>query len=94
MTQGLPLLLLAACAAPREADERVAADRRDVTQALHLQFDEVIARRDAIATEPGDGAARERAELDDLAHRIAERIVRLDPDANVDDLLRRLELAP
>jgi hypothetical protein len=88
------LLLLAACAAPHEADERVAADRRDVTQALHRQFDEVLARRDAIADEPGDGATRERTELDDLAQRIAERIVRLDPDADVDALVRRLERVP
>lgn len=88
------LLLLAGCATPRESDDRVAADRADVTHALHRQFDEVLARRDAIAKEQGDGAARERAELDDLAQRIAERIVRLDPDANVDELVRRLERAP
>ncbi len=90
----VPLLLLAACAAPRDADERVAADRRDVTQALHRQFDEVVARRDAIANEEGDGAARERAELDTLAREIAERIVRLDPHADVDALSRRLERTP
>ena len=39
-----PLLLLGACAAPRESDDRVAADRADVTHALHRQFDEVLAR--------------------------------------------------
>ncbi|HEX5138257.1 MAG TPA: hypothetical protein VFY93_14870 [Planctomycetota bacterium] len=87
----VPLLLLAACAAPHEEDDRVAADRKDVTEALHRQFDEVLARRDAIAKEPGESAVREREELDDLAHGIAERIVRLDPDANVNELLDRLE---
>jgi hypothetical protein len=87
----LLLLLLGACAAPPEAEERVAADRADVTHALYVQLDEVLARREAIANDGSDGAARERAELDELAHRIAERIVRLDPHADVNALIRRLE---
>ncbi len=91
MTQGLPLLLLAGCAAPKDRDDRVAADREDVKHALYRQLDEVLARRQAIAGEEGEDAERERADLDDLAGKIAERIVRLDPDADVDVLVRRLE---
>jgi len=85
------LLLLGACAGTTERDERVAADRTDVKHALYRQLDEVLARRQAIAGEEGDAAAREREELDRLADEIARRIVRLDPDADVDTLVRRLE---
>jgi flagellar biosynthesis/type III secretory pathway protein FliH len=90
--RGLPLILLAACAAPEEGDERVAADRKDVTHALHRQFDEVVARRDALENEPGEEAARTRDELNSLAHEIAEHIVRLDPEADVDTLVQRLKV--
>ena len=90
-SRGLPLLLLLACSAPPEHEERVAADRQDVTHALYRQLDEVLARRDAVAKEPGEAAAQTHAELDDLAHRIAEHIVRLDPEADVDTLVRRLK---
>ena len=85
------LLLLAGCTAPAERDERVAADREDVTHALYAQLDEVLERRKTIALEEGDGAQREREELDRLAEEIAKRIVRLDPDADVDALVHRLE---
>lgn len=87
----LLFLLLGACASTREPAERVAADREDVKHALHRQFDDVLARRQAIADEESEDAAREREELEALANRIAERIVRLDPDADVDVLVRRLE---
>jgi hypothetical protein len=69
----------------------VAADRADVTHALYVQLDEVLARRKAIADEEGESAEREREDLDRLADEIAKRIVRLDPDADVDVLVRRLE---
>lgn len=85
------LLLLGACAGTAERDERVAADRKDVQHALYRQLDGVLARRQAIAGEEGEAAAREREELDRLADEIAVRIVRLDPDADVDALVRRLE---
>ncbi len=91
MTQGLPLLLLAGCSAPSDREERVAADRQDVTHALYVQLDEVLARRKAIANEEGEALERERADLDRLADEIAKRIVRLDPNADVDVLVRRLE---
>ena len=81
----------AGCAATSDGDERVAADREDVKHALYRQLDEVLARRQAIAGEEGEAAAREREELDRLAGEIAKRIVRLDPDADVDVLVRRLE---
>jgi len=87
----LALLLLASCSTPPDREERVAADREDVTRALHAQLDEVLARRKAIADEEGAVADRERADLDRLADEIAKRIVRLDPDADVDVLVRRLE---
>ncbi len=87
----LLLLLLAGCAAAPDSDERVAADREDVKRALYRQLDEVLARRQALAGEEGEAAARERDDLDRLADEIAVRIVRLDPDADVDVLVRRLE---
>jgi hypothetical protein len=92
--RGLPLFLLAACAAPADRDERVAADRKDVTHALYRQLDEVLAQRNALAKEPGEDAARTRDELDALAQQIAEHIVRLDPEADVDALVQRLKEQP
>ena len=71
------LLLLCGCHARKENDERVAADREDVKHALYRQFDEVLARY--------------QADLEELANRIAQRIVRIEPDADVDTLVRRLE---
>jgi len=91
LPRGPLLLLLAACSSTRDGDERVAADREDVKHALYVQLDEVLARRKAIAKEEGEAAAREREDLDRLADEIAVRIVRLDPDANVDTLVKRLE---
>ena len=92
LSRALPLLLLlGGCSAPGERDERVAADRRDVTHALYRQLDEVLARRNAIPRDSAEPAAHTRVELDDLAHRIAEHIVRLDPEADVDVLARRLK---
>ena len=91
LPRGPLLLLLAGCASTAESDERVPADRDDVRHALHRQFDEVVARYQAIADEEGPEATRERAELRELANKIAERIVRLDPAADVDTLVRRLE---
>jgi hypothetical protein len=92
MRTGLPLLpLVAACAARPDGDERVAADREDVKHALHRQFDEVLARHAAIEGDGSEAATRERAELEVLANRIAERIVRLDPHADVNVLVRRLK---
>ena len=92
LPRGLPLLLLmGACAGTAERDERVAADRKDVQHALYRQLDEVLARRKSIAGEAGEAATREREELDRLADEIAVRIVRLDPEADVDTLVRRLE---
>jgi hypothetical protein len=85
------LILLAACAAPPGEEERVAADREDVRVALHRQLDEVLARRHAIAGDDSVAAAQEREELDRLADEIAVRIVRLDPEADIDALVGRLE---
>ena len=89
--RGLPFFLLAACSSPAERDERVAADRKDVTHALYRQLDEVLEQRDALAKESGEEAARTRAELNDLARDIAEHIVRVDPQADINVLVQRLK---
>jgi len=83
-------LLVAACGAPAVRDEPAAAEREDVCAALYRQLDEVLARRVAIEAED-ETATREREELGRLADDIAVRIVRLDPDADVDAIVRRLE---
>ena len=90
-----PLLitLLAACAATPPAGDEVPADRRDVAGALYQQFDEVLERRAEIRDDGSEEAQREREELDRLADEIAVRIVRIDPDADVDRLVKRLERA-
>jgi len=89
--RALLVLLLAGCSSAPDNDARVAADREDVKHALYRQFDEVLARRAAIAGEEGEAAAREREELYHLAEEIAKRIVRIDSKADVDLLVRRLE---
>jgi hypothetical protein len=88
-----PLLfaLFCACATAPEPEEPQAASRDDVRQALYRQFDLVLARRREIGHEEGEAAVREREELDRLADEIAMQIVRLDPDADVDVVLRELE---
>jgi hypothetical protein len=92
MKRALPLLaLLGACASAVEHEEPQAASREDVRKALYRQFDLVLARRREIAHEEGEAAAREREELDRLADEIAVQIVRIDPDADVDVVLRELE---
>ncbi|MHC4548891.1 MAG: hypothetical protein ACYTEZ_08940 [Planctomycetota bacterium] len=87
------LLLLAACASAPPTPEELPANREDVAAALHAQLDDVLARRAAIADDEGEAAERERAELKRLADEIAVRIVRIDPDADVDALVAKLESA-
>jgi len=83
-------LLLAACGTTAVQEERTSAEREDVCAALYRQLDEVLARRDSIAGED-DSAARERDDLARLADDIAVRIVRLDPEADVEAIVKRLE---
>jgi hypothetical protein len=83
-------LLLAACATPTPDQEELPANRDDVAAALYEQLARVLDRHAAIADDESEAAARERAELRRLADEIAVRIVRIDPDADVDALVEQL----
>ena len=87
------LLVFAACVAKPPSSEELPADRDDVAVALYKQFDEVLTRRTEIREAEGEEAQREKEELDRLADEIAVRIVRIDPDADVSALVRKLEAA-
>lgn len=85
--------VLAACATPAPEQEELPASRDDVTAALYAQLARVLERHAAIAGDDSPAAARERAQLRRLADEIAVRIVRIDPDADVDALVQQLERA-
>ena len=85
------LLCLAACASRAPAPDELPAQRDDVAAALHAQLDHVLARQVEIADADGAAAEREREELQRLAHEVAVRIVRIDPGADVDLLVEKLE---
>ena len=87
------LLVLSACATRAPAPEELPAKRADVAAALYAQLDHVISRQVEIADAKGATAQREREELHRLADEIAVRIVRIDPEANVDLLVEKLERA-
>lgn len=85
--------MLAACASSAPEQGELPANRDDVTAALYAQLARVLDRHAAIAGDESEAAARERAELRRLADEIAVRIVRIDPDADVDALVQQLERA-
>lgn len=88
--RALLLLALASCAArPPEDREELPANRSDVAMSLYRQLDLVIARHDDLGDDPG--SEREREELRRLAHEIAVRIVRIDPNADVRALVEKVE---
>jgi hypothetical protein len=87
-------LLAAACAAPPKAHEDPPADRADVTHALYVQLELTLARHAAIGGDDSAEAARERAELARAADEIAMKIVHIDPNADVEGLIARLESLP
>jgi len=90
--RALPALLLAAaCAGAPEPAEEIPANREDVAAALYRQLDEVLARLKDIRGDDEPEAEVEREQLDRLAHDICIRIVRVDPDADPDTLVRKLE---
>jgi hypothetical protein len=93
MRRALPLFLLAACRSTPQAQDDVSASRADVTASLYRQLELVLARQAELATEPELAARNERAELLRLAAEIAFRIVRIDPQANGESLLERIEQA-
>jgi hypothetical protein len=86
----VPFALLACAAREPEPDEPP-AQRADVIAALYRQLDLVVARYEEIENDPGPAAAAEREELADRAHSIAMKIVRVDPDADVQTLTARVE---
>jgi hypothetical protein len=82
-------LLLAACAsAPKEAEEPQVS-RAEATAALYLQLDGVLGRRAELRDDPE--AAPEREELLELAEAIVVQIARIDPQADLGSLVRRVE---
>ncbi len=85
------LLLALACSSPAPPPEELPARRQDVAAALYEQLDLVLARHEALEGEPGPEAERERRALARLAGEITFRLARLDPNADVADLLNRLE---
>ena len=87
------LLLLAAagCRSPQPPPEDPPANRRDVTAALHEQLDLVLQRHAELAESEEPEDREERQELARLADEIALRIVRIDPDADVEALKAKLE---
>ena len=87
--RALLLLALASCAARPPEDEELPANRSDVAMSLYRQLDLVIARHDELGS--GPGSEREREELRRLAHEIAVRIVRIDPNADVRALVEKVE---
>jgi hypothetical protein len=85
-----PFALLACTARETEPDDPP-AQRADVIAALYRQLDLTIARYEEIEEDPGPAAASEREELSARAHAIALKIVRVDPDADVQTLTARVE---
>ncbi|MHC4136063.1 MAG: hypothetical protein ACYTDU_12685 [Planctomycetota bacterium] len=94
MRRAAACLLLAACATRAPVQEELPANRDDVTAALYAQLARVLERHAAIAGDESAAAARERTDLRRLADEIAVRIVRTDPDADVDALVEQLRRTP
>ena len=79
------------CRAPVAPDEPATASRAEVTLALYRQLEFVLRRHDLLAAEIEIESQLEREQLVRLAAEIAVRIVRVDPEANVDNLVLRME---
>lgn len=93
MRRAAACVLLAACASQAPVQEELPANRDDVTAALYAQLARVLDRHAAIEGDESAAAARERTELRRLAEDIAERIVGIDRDADVDALVEQLRRA-
>ena len=82
-------LLLVACASQPPVEQRPAAQRQDVTDALKAQLELVLRRERELRGETDDAALAERRELRRLAAGIAAHLIHIDPKAEVPDLRAR-----
>ena len=85
------LLLFGACRSAPEPEEPATASRAEVTIALYSQLQMVLERHDTLSEVVDAAAQSEREQLVRLAAEIAVRIVRVDPDADVAQLVDRME---
>lgn len=85
----LLLLSLAGCRSGRGEAEEPPVTRADASAALYRQFDAVLERRRALLEEPDREEERER--LLDLAEAIVVEIARIDPQADLRSLVRRID---
>ena len=87
---GLGLLLALAtmaCQSPPPPEEPATATRAEVALALHRQLEYVCERHRELAADDSPEAREERDELVRLATEIATRILRVDPQADLDQLV-------
>ena len=90
------LLLFGACRSAPAPEEAPTASRAEVTIALYSQLQMVLERHNTLSetlSENVEPAAQaEREQLVRLAAEIAVRIVRVDPEADVAQLVDRMEM--
>ena len=80
----------AACHTPPPPEEPTTASRSEVTAALYSQLQLVLERYDELGDSDSEAARDEQDELVRLAAEIAVRIVRVDPEADVNGLVFRM----
>ena len=90
LTAAVLVLCCAACRSAPEPDAPAMASRAEVTLALYQQLEFVLERHDELLDDLESSAQAEREELVRLAAEIAVRIVRVDPEADVDRLVARM----
>ena len=86
------LLLLGACRSAPAPEESPTASRAEVTIALYSQLQMVLERHNTLSENVDPAAQAEREQLVRLAAEIAVRIVRVDPEADVAQLVDRMEM--
>lgn len=79
-------LLLVACAARPPVEQKPAAQRQDVTDALKAQLELVLRRERELRGETDEAAVAERRELRRLAAGIAAHLIHIDPNVEVPDM--------
>jgi len=85
------LLLFGACRSAPAPEETPTASRAEVTIALYSQLQMVLERHNTLSENVDPAAQAEREQLVRLAAEIAVRIVRVDPEADVAQLVDRME---